>query len=212
MTRINGIDNRTPPLKQDTASPAELVARWREDADRIVRYGPSIAIDVLRLVADDLERSLHSKWPAPEAASGLSLDDPAPSWRERLWLVPPETRLGGREVVEATGRSRDWVYRHTAAGGATRRLPHRKLEGELVFTVGELRDWIRGTEVTISSPVLAPPRGRFPRGTGRATATGHTPVIVAQLAPCPPREAQLCLEGESQDPSIVEVRTPIASD
>ena len=28
-------------------------------------------------------------------------------------------------------------------------IPHRKLEGELVFLVGELRTWIRNTEETV---------------------------------------------------------------
>src|SRR5688500_1258621 len=38
---------------------------------------------------------------------------PAPlemTWRERLWLVPAETRLGRRELLEALGRSRSWLY------------------------------------------------------------------------------------------------------
>jgi hypothetical protein len=214
VAKLDRIDSRGPLPRKDDAFPAELVARWRDDAGRTARYGPSIAIDVLRFVADELERSLDSKDRIPEAVSDPTRDSRALCWRERLWVVPPETRLGVAEVVEATGRSRDWVYRHTSAAGAARRLPHRKLEGELVFTAGELRDWIRGAEITISSPVLAPrmPRGRLPRGSARATATGRTPATVARPALHPPREVQLCLAGESQDPSIVEVRTPIASD
>jgi predicted DNA-binding transcriptional regulator AlpA len=67
-------------------------------------------------------------------------------WRERLWIVPPDTRLGVREVAEATGRSRNWVYRHTARGGSGARLPHRRLDGALVFTAGEVRTWLSETE------------------------------------------------------------------
>jgi predicted DNA-binding transcriptional regulator AlpA len=68
------------------------------------------------------------------------------TWRERLWIVPPDTRLGVREVAEASGRSRDWVYKHTSAGGSGWRLPHRKLDGQLVFLAGEIRTWLAAAE------------------------------------------------------------------
>jgi hypothetical protein len=64
--------------------------------------------------------------------------------------VDAETRLGVREAAEALGRPVSFVYRHTsekAAGGA--RLPHRRLDGELVFVAGELRSWLREHEETI---------------------------------------------------------------
>ena len=73
------------------------------------------------------------------------------TWRERLWTVPPETRLGVRELTEATGRSRDWVYRHTAASTTRARLPHRKLDGQIVFAAGEVRAWLRDTELVVES-------------------------------------------------------------
>ena len=69
----------------------------------------------------------------------------SPSWRERLWIVPAETRLGVVEIAEALGRSKSFVYSRTATN-AKNRLPHRKLDGLLVFTAGELRTWIRETE------------------------------------------------------------------
>jgi predicted DNA-binding transcriptional regulator AlpA len=70
-------------------------------------------------------------------------------WRSSLWVVPPETRLGVREVAEAIGRPASWVYRRTAEKSAKAPLPHRKLDGELVFTAGELRAWIEGHESVI---------------------------------------------------------------
>ena len=64
------------------------------------------------------------------------------TWRERLWTVPPETRIGVAELCEALGRSKGWVWRHTGPKAPGVRIPHRKLEGELVFVVGEVRAWI----------------------------------------------------------------------
>jgi hypothetical protein len=78
------------------------------------------------------------------------------SWRERLWTVPPETRLGVREVAEAVDRSRDWVYRAVSGKGATKagrdRLPCQKLDGELVFTAGAVRTWIQRSELIVNPP------------------------------------------------------------
>jgi hypothetical protein len=75
------------------------------------------------------------------------------TWREKLWLVPAETRLGVREAAEAIGRPASWVYRRTAEKSAKALLPHRKLDGELVFTAGELRVWVEGHE-TVVVPAL----------------------------------------------------------
>jgi hypothetical protein len=71
------------------------------------------------------------------------------TWRERLWLVPAETRLGVREAAEAIGRPVSWVYRRTGEKSAKAPLPHRKLDGEIVFTAGELRAWIDGHEALV---------------------------------------------------------------
>ncbi|CAN5872266.1 hypothetical protein BH11GEM2_BH11GEM2_06700 [soil metagenome] len=72
------------------------------------------------------------------------------TWRERLWSVPPETRLGVREAAEALGRPKSWVYRHTAEKGMGEdRLPHRKLDGELLFVAGELRAWLTTHEEVV---------------------------------------------------------------
>ena len=71
-----------------------------------------------------------------------------PSWRERLWVAPAETRLGVGEVAEALGRAKSWVYAHTGPK-ADDPIPHRKLDGVNVFTAGELRAWIRDREEVV---------------------------------------------------------------
>ena len=70
------------------------------------------------------------------------------SWRVLLWTVHPETRLTPDDVAEAFGRSRSWVYKRTSKG-ADPRLPHRKLDGCLTFTAGELRAWVREHEESV---------------------------------------------------------------
>ena len=67
------------------------------------------------------------------------------SWRVLLWTVDPETRIGRNEILEAVGRPVSWLYRHTGEA-ATHRIPHRKLHGQLVFVVGEVRRWLRDRE------------------------------------------------------------------
>ena len=77
--------------------------------------------------------------------------EPSPielTWRERLWLVPSETRLGVHEVCEALDRSSSWLYRHTGPK-AEDPLPHRLLDGQLVFVAGEIRHWIREHEESV---------------------------------------------------------------
>ena len=69
------------------------------------------------------------------------------TWRERLWTVPADTRLGVTEVAEAIGRPKSWVYRRTSAKSGKAPLPFRRLDGELVFVAGELRTWLRRHEV-----------------------------------------------------------------
>lgn len=64
------------------------------------------------------------------------------TWRERLWTVPAGTRLGISEVAEAVGRSKSWVYRRTSPKSAKAPLPHGKLDGELVFEAGRIREWL----------------------------------------------------------------------
>ena len=75
------------------------------------------------------------------------------SWREKLWLVPPETRIGTGELAEALGCPRSWVYARTQMK-AEDRIPHRKMGGNLRFVVGEVRAWIKISEEVYSRPGL----------------------------------------------------------
>lgn len=74
-------------------------------------------------------------------------DEPA-TWRVLLWTVDAECRIGRDELLEAVGRAPSWLYRHTGPS-ADDRIPHRKLEGQLVFVVGEVRRWLRDHEELI---------------------------------------------------------------
>lgn len=100
----------------------------------------------------------------PESEEPEPAQEPEPepdlTWREKMWTAPSETRIGVVELVEALGRSRSWVYHRTAAS-AESRIPHRKLDGELVFVVGEIRAWIRDREeVGASGPRSSTPESR----------------------------------------------------
>jgi predicted DNA-binding transcriptional regulator AlpA len=66
------------------------------------------------------------------------------TWRERLWSAPSETRVSVRELAEALGKSKHWIYKRTTrAHSVAIPLPHRRLEnGNLEFVVGEIRAWI----------------------------------------------------------------------
>lgn len=101
----------------------------------------------------------------------LAVAEPAPpSWRERLWTAPAETRIGRAELLEAIGKTDSWLYRHTAEKRkpGTPRIPHRKLDGELVFIVGEIRAWVREhEEIVEAGPMESTPEER--RGLLRAS-------------------------------------------
>jgi hypothetical protein len=91
-------------------------------------------------------------------AEGLALEPSG--WRERLWLVPAETRLGVPEVAEALSRPKSWVYARTGPS-AEDPLPHRKLDGANIFTAGELRAWIRSREEVVhAGPMESTPAER----------------------------------------------------
>src|SRR5579864_7786486 len=77
------------------------------------------------------------------------------TWRERLWTVPADTRLGVPEVAEAIGRPRSWVYRRTSGKSDKAPLPFRRLDGELVFVAGELRAWLKRHEIPGGGVVAA---------------------------------------------------------
>ena len=121
----------------------EELHRWVDAAPP----GTSIPVASLAELLAELEDSnrapAHNSPDAPvEASSG--------SWRERLWICPAETRIGISELCEALSRPRSWVYRRTSVK-AEERLPHRKLGGELLFAVGEIRAWLRDHEEVVEA-------------------------------------------------------------
>lgn len=74
------------------------------------------------------------------------------SWREKLWLVPSDTRLGTEELREAIDKPKSFIYARTQSE-AEDPIPHRKLGGELQFRAGEVRHWIRSSEeVLVAGP------------------------------------------------------------
>lgn len=85
----------------------------------------------------------------PAEVRKLPTEAESATWRERLWTAPAETRIGTYEVAEALGRPVSWIYRHTSRKSGYALLPVRKLDGELVFVVGEIRAWIRDHEEVI---------------------------------------------------------------
>jgi hypothetical protein len=86
----------------------------------------------------------------------VTADTPPESWRVKLWLVPGDMRMGVREVAEAMDRSPDWVYRAVSDARAREKgrhaLPCSRMDGELTFIAGAVRDWIKASEVVINPP------------------------------------------------------------
>ena len=104
------------------------------------------------LPADTLRAWLAEEW-EPIALEPEPTVQPT-SWRVLLWSVDPETRIGRDELLEAVGRPASWLYRHTGPA-AENRIPHRKLDGELIFLVGEVRAWLRDREEVVKAgPML----------------------------------------------------------
>ena len=96
-------------------------------------------------------------WLAEECEEPTTLEPeravPPPSWRALLWTVDPETRIGRVELLEAVGRPASWLYRHTGPKAEVR-IPHRKLDGELIFLVGEVRAWLREHEEVVEAGLM----------------------------------------------------------
>jgi len=115
---------------------------WAEAAPR----GATVPVDALAELLSGLEDETNPVIPGPQG----SPEPVSRTWRERLWIVPAETRIGVHELAEALKRPRSWIYRRTSAK-ADGRLPHRKLGGELLFTAGEIRAWLREHEEVIEA-------------------------------------------------------------
>ena len=99
------------------------------------------ASDLARTLADAVEG-------APAERSATAVPESS-TWRERLWTCHSDVRLGVSELCEALDRPESFVYRHTSPASALARLPHRKLDGALVFTAGEIRGWIQRNETIV---------------------------------------------------------------
>lgn len=134
---------------------AEL-RRWLNDAPPELTVSCSAIAALLERLTEPAALSIEPT----EQARSVTL-----TWRERLWEVPSETRLGVLEVAQALGRPKSWVYRHTSEASGLVRLPHRKLDGELLFSAGELRAWIREhEEVICAGPSAAPVKSHLKVG------------------------------------------------
>lgn len=157
-------------MRSLTSALESLTARWRADAARLRAYGAAAQADVAEKLAEELEQALGPG--AVPIAAAESSQAPAAQlavigWREKLWACPAETRLGVRELAEALGRPKSFVYRLTsitAARAGKTPLPHRKLDGELVFVAAEIRAWLSAQEeVVVTGPEprpAAPPATR----------------------------------------------------
>ena len=77
------------------------------------------------------------------------------SWSQKLWTVPSETRLGVADVAEALARPKSFVYARTQAS-TEHPIPHRKLDGALNFTAGDVRAWIQEREVVMVAGAGSP--------------------------------------------------------
>ena len=110
--------------------------------------GTTVSTEALAEMLDALDME-----PEPEPVRDTA--SPLP-WSLLLWSADPETRMGRAELLEAVGRSASWLYRHTGPK-AKHRIPHRKVDGELVFLVGEVRRWLREREeIVLAGPMDGP--------------------------------------------------------
>jgi hypothetical protein len=105
----------------------------------------------LTFTRDELFAIVNDETPSPRAVDAVPSPavTPSASWPERLWTVPAETRMSTEDVAEAVRRTKSWVYRHTSPASGLPQLPHRKLDGELLFVAGEVRTWIHEHEEII---------------------------------------------------------------
>ena len=110
----------------------------------------SAVLDALAAAVAERAAALVKPAPAPSPSAA------PPSWRERLWVCDPATRLGVEELAEATGKPKSWVYAHTKKSCRCVPLPHRRLDGTLVFLAGELRPWLLAHERVVIAARTTP--------------------------------------------------------
>ncbi|MEQ1856167.1 MAG: hypothetical protein ABL963_06850 [Longimicrobiales bacterium] len=114
--------------------------------------GASIAVDGLAELLDELDEVTEAPPARPEGTETLP-------WSVLLWTVDAETRIGRNELLEAVGRPVSWLYRHTGQKSSDR-IPHRRMDGHLVFVVGEVRRWLREREEIVEAGPVDGPRPR----------------------------------------------------
>lgn len=128
-------------------NPSTLPSEWRNRAALFREHADECVARAYERAAEELEAGMEDST-EPMLESKPTVFDEIQrtwTWREKLWVAPAETRIGTIELVEALGRPKSWIYARTQAG-AEDPLPHRKLDGTLTFTVGEIRAWIRDRE------------------------------------------------------------------
>lgn len=134
------------------SSPTTLPSRWRTRAKLFRDHAEEPVAKAYERCAEELESTAKVR-DEPVQQPTQQPPDFNWTWRERLWIAPAETRIGTAELAEAMGRPKSWVYAHTEAG-AENPIPHRKLDGVLVFTVGEVMAWVRESEeVLVTGPM-----------------------------------------------------------
>ncbi len=120
------------------------MARWQDQATHHRQIENHSQAAVIEVLIRELEEDFLTRR-AVESAPGEAAVERAFTWREKLWVVPFETRIGTVELAEALRRPKSWVYARTQAN-AKSKIPHRRLDGFLHFVVGEIRDWIQARE------------------------------------------------------------------
>jgi hypothetical protein len=131
-----------------TETTVEELTAWLRAAPAGTMVPASSLVDLLENVETPRDESVEPTAPDPSTSW---------TWREKLWDVPAETRLGVAEVAEALGRPRSYVYARTGPA-ASDPLPHRKIDGSVVIAAGELRTWIRDHEEVIYGCAMESPR------------------------------------------------------
>lgn len=131
---------------------------FRERAEILAAFAPAAA-EAYRDAAVVFEQ-VASAAPRLRIEPGPEVDATREShatWKERLWSAPADARIGRDELLEALGKSQSWLYALTSKKTPLeKRIPHRKtIDGELVFVVGEIRDWIISREVIMVPGSLA---------------------------------------------------------
>jgi len=131
--------NRPDPI---LTTLAELV-QWCKAAPEGTLIPVSALAEVLDRVSggDHKAKTPYVRTPSSEQPEAL----PAMTWKERIWLVPPETRLTVPEVAEALARPKSFVYARTYEG-AEDPIPHRRIGRNLRFVACEIREWITEAE------------------------------------------------------------------